>query len=77
MNLTSLIPKSLVKKILIALLGMAAIWGNKGILSQKGKEIDLGYGAKLVITQDMCDKGTNAVELARLKAIEAIENNLK
>ena len=75
MNIANMIPKSWVKSALIALVGMAAVWGNRGILSQNGKEYDLGYGAKIVITQAIVDKGTNAVEIAKQKAIAAIEAN--
>ena len=35
---------------------------------------DLGYGAKIVITQEIVDKGTNAVEIVKQKAIAAIES---
>jgi len=75
MNIASWIPKSWIKMIMVALVGAAAGFGSKTIISQQGKEIDLGYGAKIVITQDIVEKGTNAVEIAKQKAIAAIEAN--
>ena len=76
MNFASWIPSSIKKSVLIAIVCLAAGWSSKGILSQNGKVINLGNGATLTITQEMVDKGTNAVEIAKQKAIAAI-NDMK
>ena len=74
MNVASFIPTSWVKSIIIAIVGIAAGFGSKTIIGQQGKVYDLGYGAKIVITQEIVDKGTNAVEIVKQKAIAAIES---
>jgi len=70
--LSNLIPKSWIKSLLIAAVAAIAGWGSKAILSQVGSEYDLGYGAKLVITQSIADSGTNAVAIVAKKAVDLI-----
>lgn len=73
MNVTSIVPKSWIKNAVIAAIGMVVGYGSNAIQSQVGKEYDLGYGAKLVVTQDIADKGTNAVAIIAQKVVTALQ----
>jgi len=61
MSIASIIPKSWIKSVIAAVIVFVGGWTSNTILSQVGTEYELAPGVKIVITQDIADKGTNAV----------------
>lgn len=74
MNITSFVPKSWIKSVIAAAIVFAGGWGTNAILGQVGVSYELAPGVKITVSQDIADKGTNAVAniVARLQS--ALQN---